>query len=68
MSLTCSNSTDMSSIDMLPTATLDCELRTATRSVKKIVEDVFIVSARKEVDECRGKGGVGHAGQLSTAR
>ena len=43
---------------MLPTATLCCELDTATRSVKKIVYGVFIVSARKEVDECRGECGV----------
>ena len=33
----CSNSADMRSMDMLPTATLGCELGTATRSVKKIV-------------------------------
>ena len=26
------------------------------------------MSALKEVDECRGKGGVGHVGQLSTAQ
>ena len=64
----CSNSADMRSMDMLPTATLGCELGTAMHSVKKIVEDVFIMSAQKEVDECRGNGGVGLVGQLSTAR
>ena len=51
----CSNSADMRSMDMLPTATLGCELGTATRSVKKIVYDVLIMSARKELDESRVK-------------
>ena len=51
-------------MSMFPTATLDCELGTATHSVK-IVKGVFIVSARKKVDECKGKCGVGHVDQLS---
>ena len=58
----------MRSMDMLPTATLGRELGTATRSVKKIVDAVIIMSVRKEVYECRGKRGLGHVGQLSTAR
>ena len=57
----------MRSIDMLPTATPGCELGTATRSMKKRVQDVFVMSARKEVDECRGTHRMGHVGQLSTA-
>ena len=68
MDALCSNSADMRWVDMLPTATLGCELGTTTRSVNKILQDIFIMSVREEVDECREKGGVGHLGQLSTAR
>ena len=39
-------------------ATLGCKLATATRSVKKIVYYLFVLSARKEANECRGKGGL----------
>ena len=42
-------------MDTLPTAIVGCKLGTATHGVKKIV---FVMSARKEVDECKGKGGV----------
>ena len=44
--------------NMPPTTTLRCELGILTRSVKKIVLDVFINSSRKEVDERRETGGV----------
>ena len=64
----CSNSADMQWMDKLPTATLGSERGTATRSVWKIAYDVFIMSTRKGVGECSGKGGVGHVGQLSTAQ
>ena len=45
--------------DALPIVTLGYELGTATRNVKNIVHNVFIKSVPKEVDECRGRGGVG---------
>ena len=69
MKTLCSNSANMRWMDALPTATLGCELGTATRGGKNIVLRC-ILSCRpgKEVDECRGDSGVGHVGQLSTAR
>ena len=54
-------------MEMRPTATLGCELGTATRSVKKTVQVVLIMSAQKEVDQRGGKCGVVHLGQLYTA-
>ena len=45
-------------METLPTATLGRELGTVTRSVKKMVDDVGIMSARTVGDECRMKGGV----------